>query len=159
MPRNDARAEHTRGRVAIGSHVLHHVQVTEPTAFERLGGEAALTRLIDDFVGRVMGDLMIGFLFARVDRARLARLEYEHAAVHLGAPIAYTGRSLRAAHAPHRIMGGHFARRRELLRQTLVAHAVPEDVAAGWLAHVDSLRAEITPDVGSECAGSARERE
>lgn len=128
------------------------------TAFERIGGEPALRRIIDDFVARTTSDAMIGFLFARVDHARLARFEYEHAAEHLGAGIAYGGRSLRAAHGPHRIFGGHFARRREILRQTLVAHGVPADVIAGWLAHVDALRAEITPDAGSECAGSARER-
>ena len=136
----------------------HHVQVTS-SAFERLGGEPVLHAIIDDFVDRVTRDLMIGFFFSRIDRARLARLEYEHAAAHLGGDVVYSGRPLRSAHASHRIMGGHFARRREILRQTLVAHHVPDDVASEWLAHVDSLRSEITPDVGSECAGSARERE
>ena len=133
--------------------------MSEESAFERVGGEAVLRAIIDDFVGRVTSDVMIGFFFARIDRARLAELEYEHAAQHLGADVAYSGRPLRTAHAAHRIMGGHFARRREILRQTLVSHAVPESIAAAWLAHVDSLRAEITPDVGSECGGSARERE
>ena len=129
------------------------------TDFEQLGGEPALRAIIDDFVARTTNDVMIGFLFARVDRKRLAQLEYEHAAEHLGAGVAYTGRPLRNAHAAHRIMGGHFARRRELLRQTLVAHHANDEVITRWLAHVDSLRAEITPDATSECAGSARERE
>jgi hemoglobin len=129
----------------------------ERSAFERIGGEAALRAIIDDFVARTTSDVMIGFFFARVDHTRLARLEYEHAAEHLGGGVVYTGRALRPAHATHRIMGGHFARRRELLRQTLVAHRVPDDVVAAWLAHVDALRPEITPDVGSECAGSKRE--
>ena len=136
----------------------HHVGVTERTAFERLGGEPTLRRIIDDFVARTTSDVMIGFFFARVDRARLAQREYEHAAEHLGGGVVYGGRPLRAAHAAHRIFGGHFARRRELLRQTLVAHGAPDDVIGEWLAHVDSLRSEITPDAASECAGSARER-
>jgi len=163
--------------------MAHHVRVTS-SAFERLGGEPVLRAIIDDFVDRVTSDVMIGFFFARVDRARLTRLEYEHAAAHLGGDVVYSGRPLRSAHASHRIMGGHFARRREILRQTLVAHQAPDDVASEWLAHIDSLRgeitagvvresgpdtiesaasggtpAEITPDVGSECAASARERE
>lgn len=133
--------------------------MSEPSAFVRLGGEPALRRIIDDFVGRVTSDLMIGFFFAKVDRARLREMEYQHAAEHLGAGTAYGGRPMRTAHAAHRIMGGHFARRRELLRQTLVAHGVPDDVREAWLAHVDALRSEITPDAGSECAGSARERD
>ena len=119
--------------------------------FDDIGGEPALRAILEDFVGRVTGDVMIGFLFARVDRARLVRLEIEHAAEHLGGPIRYTGRPLSAAHAAHRIQGGHFARRKELLRQTLVAHGVSESVRDAWLGHVESLRAEITRDVGSEC--------
>ena len=63
----------------------------------------------------------------------------------------YQGRALRDAHAAHRIFGGQFDRRRELLRQVLVAHEVPEDVRTAWLAHVESLRAEITTDASGAC--------
>lgn len=118
--------------------------------FDRVG-EARLRAVLTDFVSRVRDDVMIGFLFARVDPARLTELEIQHAAAHLGGPDRYEGRPLREAHARHRILGGQFARRREILRQTLVAHAVPPDVIERWLAHVDSLRAEITVDAGSEC--------
>lgn len=130
----------------------------EPSSFERVGGEAGLRAIIDDFVQRTTTDVMIGFFFARVSRERLAEMEYQHAAEHLGAGTSYGGRTMRQAHGAHRIMGGHFARRREILRQTLVAHGVPDDVREAWLVHVDGLRGEITPDPGSECAGSARER-
>ena len=117
-------------------------------AYERVGA-ARLDAVIADFVGRMMRDPMIGFFFARVDRARLERLEREHAAVFLGAPgVDYTGRPLRAAHGPHRIFGGQFDRRKHVLRQVLAAHEVPEDIAAAWLAHVESLRAEVT---GGDC--------
>ncbi|AKF10572.1 hypothetical protein DB32_007721 [Sandaracinus amylolyticus] len=120
--------------------------------FEAIGGERALRAIIDDFVARMTSDAMIGFFFAKVDRARLAEKEYEHAADFLGAPdVRYTGRPLRAAHGPHRIFGGQFARRKEILRQVLIAHRVPEDVQRAWLEHVESLRAEVTSDPGSEC--------
>jgi hemoglobin len=122
------------------------------TPFEALGGEPALRAIVADFVGRMTRDPMIGFFFARVDVARLEEKEYEHAAELLGAPgVTYTGRPLRAAHGPHRIFGGQFARRKELLRQVLVAHGVPEEVRERWLAHVESLRGEVTRDPGSEC--------
>jgi hemoglobin len=129
------------------------------TRFESLGGEPALRAIIRDFVGRMTTDPMIGFFFARVDRARLEQMEFEHAAEFLGAPgIRYSGRPLRQAHAAHRIFGGHFARRKEILRQVLVKHGVPDAIRRAWLDHVESLRGEITPDAGSECAGSAVER-
>jgi hemoglobin len=119
--------------------------------FERIGGEPALRAIVHDFVERMTRDAMIGFFFARVDLTRLEAMEYEHAAEHLGAPVTYSGKPLRAAHSPHRIFGGQFARRKEILRQVLVAHGVPADVQQAWLDHVESLRAEITKDPGSQC--------
>ena len=127
--------------------------VTEPpetSDFDRVG-EPRLRATIADFVARVAADTMIGFLFARVDLVRRAELEYQHAAEHLGGPVRYEGRPLRQVHAPHRIFGGQFARRREILRQTLDRHGVAPVVAERWLAHVDSLRAQITTDAASEC--------
>ncbi|MDQ3031239.1 MAG: group 1 truncated hemoglobin [Myxococcota bacterium] len=121
------------------------------SSFEVIGGEPALRAIVRDFVGKMTSDPMIGFFFEKVDRARLEEKEYEHAAAHLGADVTYTGKPLRAAHGPHRIFGGQFARRKEILRQVLVAHGVPEDVRQGWLDHVESLRGEITTDPGSQC--------
>lgn len=119
--------------------------------YERLGGEPVLRAIIDDFVDRVFGDMMIGFFFRNASRARVKEFEFQHAAEHLGAGIPYAGRPLRVAHAAHRIMGGQFARRKELLRKTLVDHHVAQDIADGWLAHVESLRAEVTSDPQGRC--------
>jgi hemoglobin len=130
------------------------------TDFERIGGEPALRAVIDDFVDRCFDDLMIGFFFARADRGRVKRFEYEHAAEHLGAGARYGGRPLHVAHGAHRIMGGQFDRRRTILHEVLDAHGVPEDVRDRWLAHQDALRAEITGDPRGRCdpsgAGGSR---
>jgi hemoglobin len=122
-----------------------------PTYFEQLGGQFALLAIIDDFVERVCADTMIGFFFSKIDRARLKRLEYEHAASFLGADIAYTGRALEDAHRRHPILGGHFARRRQILKQTLERHGVPAPILEAWLAHQDGLRAQITRDEITQC--------
>lgn len=121
------------------------------TDFERIGGEAALRAIIDEFVDRVMDDIMIGFHFRNVNRDRLREMEYQHAAQHLGGPVRYEGRSMRAAHGKHRIMGGQFERRKKILVDVLEKHGVPEDVRARWIAHIESLRADVTADPGSEC--------
>ena len=123
------------------------------SSFEQLGGEPKLRAIIDDFVDRCFDDTMIGFLFARADRNRIKRFEYEHAANHLGAPIDYSGRPLDQAHGPHRIFGGQFARRRQILIETLRDHGVPQAVSDAWIAHQDSLRALITKDRDSNCRG------
>ncbi|HXS16530.1 MAG TPA: group 1 truncated hemoglobin, partial [Polyangiaceae bacterium] len=107
----------------------------ETTPFERLGGRLGIEPIISDFVDRVVGDIMIGFFFKKVPIDRLKQLELEYACEHLGAHLMYTGRPLKSAHGPHRIMGGQFNRRLRILEQTLRDHAVPEDILEHWLAH------------------------
>jgi hemoglobin len=129
--------------------------------FDEIGGEPALRAIIGDFVDRVFADTMIGFLFARANKERIKRFEYEHAAAFLGGG-AYTGRDLAEAHKRHPIMGGHFGRRRQILKLTLEKHAVPAHIREAWLAHQDALRAEVTADDVTQCnheAASERARE
>jgi len=121
--------------------------------FEQLGGEPMLRAIVDDFVDRCFDDMMIGFLFTRAERSRIKRFEYEHAAKHLGAPVEYSGRALDEAHRPHRIFGGQFDRRRQILIETLCDHHAPDDVVDAWISHQDSLRALITKDRDSNCQG------
>ena len=121
------------------------------TLYERMGGEPALRAVINDFVDRVFDDMMIGYLFVNADRARVKELEFQHASEFLGGPHEYEGRSLRAAHARHRIMGGQFARRLQLLRNVFAAHSVPEDVQAAFLAHNEALRDQITAQELGTC--------
>lgn len=125
------------------------------TLYERVGGETALRAIIDDFVERVYADMMIGFFFARVNKARLKELEYQLAAAFLGGPVKYRGRPLDQAHGPHPIMGGQFARRKQLLKETLEAHQAPAAVVNAWLEHTEGLRPLITQDAGSDCDPAA----
>jgi hemoglobin len=119
--------------------------------FEKLGGESRLRAIVNAFIDRVFEDRMIGFFFRNVDRARLKEMEYQLAASFLGADIKYTGKPLGKAHVNHPIMGGHFARRRQILKETLEAYQVAEEIKAAWLNHTDSLRPLITPEAGSDC--------
>ncbi len=124
------------------------------TPFEKIGGDA-LRVVIADFYKRVFSDVMIGFMFQGKDRAHLVEREWELVAALLGAPgVKYTGMPMRTAHAKHTIFGGHFERRMQILREVFRDHAVDAEVARTWLAHAESLRAQITRDRGSECATS-----
>jgi hemoglobin len=125
-------------------------EAREPTPFDRLGGDR-LREVITDFYRRVFDDVMIGFMFAGKDRARLIEKEWEMAARMLGGDVRYTGRAMPAAHARVPITGGHFDRRTQILRDTLAAHQVPRDIQDVWLGHVEALRAQLTADKGSDC--------
>lgn len=115
-------------------------------------GAARLREVIADFYRRVYADVMIGFMFQRVDRATIVQREWELVAALLGAPdVTYSGRPMRAAHAQHTIFGGQFERRMQILRETLRDFAVDPAVQQAWVDHALSLRRQITRDAGSEC--------
>lgn len=120
------------------------------TAFERIGGDA-LREILADFYDRVLADPMIGFLFSQSDRDRLIQKEWELSARMLGGDVRYTGRPMREAHAGSPILGGHFARRQKLLRDTLEDHGVAVDIVEAWLGHNEALRPQVTADQGSGC--------
>jgi hemoglobin len=127
--------------------------------FEKIGGESRLRLIISAFIDRVFEDRMIGFFFRNADRQRIKELEYQLAAEFLGAGIEYQGRPLGKVHANHPIMGGHFARRRQIFKETLEFYQVDGSIKAALLNHTDSLRPLITPEAGSNCDPlAARER-
>jgi hemoglobin len=119
--------------------------------FDELGGEAKVRAIVESFMDRVFADRMIGFFFRNADKNRIQAMEYELAAEFLGGPVRYRGKALATVHAKHPIMGGHFARRRQLLKETLDSYGVPDHIKQSWLEHTDSLRPLITAQSGSTC--------
>jgi len=122
----------------------------DSTLFDAIGPDK-LRAVVTDFYSRIFGDVMIGFLFQGKDRQKLIDREYEFSASFLGGDVKYTGRSMREAHAKSPIFGGHFERRLQILRETLRDHDVDPRVQQAWIDHQLALRAQITPDKGSEC--------
>jgi len=117
----------------------------------RAGGPEKLRALLEDFYDRVFADAMIGFFFQGKDKARLVEKELELALGFLGADVPYTGRPIREAHAAHRIMGGQFGRRLQILKETMADHGLPEDVQRAWVEHTEALRSLVTRDAAGEC--------
>lgn len=129
------------------------------TPFEQIGGEVKLRAVIDLFIDRVFADRMIGFFFRSSDKARIKEMEYQLAANFLGAKVDYCGGPLDQVHRKFPIMGGHFARRRQILKETIEAHSIPDYIKELWLDHTDALRPLITPESDGGCDPmAARER-
>jgi len=110
-----------------------------------------LREVIDAFVEKVVTDPMIGFFFQSISIETLKQREFELAATWMGHPVRYTGRPLKAAHSQHPINGGHFDRRRTILREILESFDVSPSLQSDWLAHTDALRAQITGDGKGVC--------
>ncbi len=119
--------------------------------YDELGGEDKLRQIIDTFIDRVFEDRMIGFFFRHADKGRIKEMEFQLTAGFLGADIQYQGRPLQEAHARHPIMGGQFARRLQILKETLESFEVPKHIRDAWIEHNESLRPLITRDAGSDC--------
>lgn len=108
--------------------------------FEEIGGEAGLRRVLQTLYDRLFDDVMVGFLFAGKDKAKLIEHQLWFTARFLGGPSRYEGRSLPDAHAALPILPGHFDRRHHLLREALEEHNVPAAVRDEWLRVDQSLR-------------------
>lgn len=81
--------------------------------YKRLGSNAGITKVINDFVGNVVGDTVINRFFAttaksqeRVDRLKMNLVNQVAQAV--GGPEKYTGFSMKAAHVGMGIKDVHF---------------------------------------------------
>jgi len=115
--------------------------------------EALLREILEDFYDRVFADRMIGFYFQGRSKERLVEKELELTRSILGESIKYTGKPMKEAHFPLRIMGGHFDRRNQILKETIEDHNLCETAARRWLEHARGLRNQITRDGAGECVG------
>lgn len=94
--------------------------------YERLGGEGAIAALVDAFYERVLADPLLSPFFAGIEEGRLRRMQREFFAAALGGPIGYSGRPLRAIHAPLGIRTRHLARFLDHLTATLADREISE---------------------------------
>ena len=80
--------------------------------YDRLGGGAAITAVVDDFVARCAGDTEINSKFARTDVPRLKAMLVEQVSMASGGPVAYTGRSMDETHRGMQVDGRRVRRPR-----------------------------------------------
>src|SRR5574337_668615 len=66
--------------------------------YQEIGGDPALTAIVDDFYKRVLADKRLAGYFRNSDMSRLKRKQAEFFAAALGGPKPYTGLSMADAH-------------------------------------------------------------
>src|SRR5438552_17833306 len=67
----------------------------QKSLYDRLGGQPAVTAVVDDFVGNVAADNRINGFFARTDIPRLKKNLVDQICQGTGGPCMYTGRDMR----------------------------------------------------------------
>jgi hemoglobin len=111
----------TQWACAIGLLALTGCAAFETTPsgslYDRLGGRAAITAVVDEFVAKVAADNRINGRFATTDIPKLKRHLVDQVCAASGGPCVYTGRDMKTTHAGMRLTNADF----DALVQDLVA--------------------------------------
>ncbi len=115
----------------------------QKTLYERLGGEAAIKAVVDDFVANVGADTRINQYFANADLDRLKGHLVNQIGQASGGPQQYTGRDMKTAHAGMGIDEPAFNALVEDLVKALDKFSVPEQEKSELLAVLGPMKGDI----------------
>ena len=83
-------------------------QETTKTLYDRLGGKAAITAVVDQFVTNVADDKRINARFSTTDIPRLKKNLVDQVCMASGGPCTYSGRDMTTTHAGMKITAADF---------------------------------------------------
>jgi hemoglobin len=84
------------------------VKSQEKSLYDRLGGKAAITAVVDQFVSNVAADTRVNAMFANVDIPHFKQCLVDQICEATGGPCKYTCRSMKDAHAGLGCTTGNF---------------------------------------------------
>ena len=120
-----------------------HAQPTNDALYQDLGGQAGLTRLVDDFDARLLADARMKPFFQDTDHAHFRKQLLDQFCEVSGGPCRLVGPSMKTAHAGFDITKGHFNALVEVLQQSMDAQAIPFTVQNRLLARLAPMHREI----------------
>src|SRR5262249_4595535 len=158
--KNAARLPGTKERAFVLRQALDRVRrglrgdtagaklpATGNTLWDRLGGEANVTKVVDDFVAAAAADPKVNFTrggkVKDVDVPRLKKLLVEQISDATGGPLKYTGRGMKEVHAGMGITDAEFDALAGHLKAALDKNGAKPEDAAAVLKVVESTRAQI----------------
>jgi len=115
----------------------------QKTLYERLGGEAAIKAVVDEFVANVGADTRINQYFANANLDRLKGHLVNQIGQASGGPQQYTGRDMKTAHAGMGIDEPAFNALVEDLVKALDKFSVPEQEKSELLAVLGPMKGDI----------------
>jgi hemoglobin len=113
------------------------------TDYDRIGGGAAVSIVVDRFYQRVLDDPQLAPFFRDTDIAKLKRHQVLLISQVLGGPANYDGRDLRQAHAGLQITREDFARVVDHLVASLREAGVGEDVIGRLGAELGGVERDV----------------
>jgi hemoglobin len=129
------------------------------TAYDRIGGEPAVSGVVEQFFELVLADLQLRSFFVidpgqgiAEERADLGEIRHHFStliATMLGAQVRYEGRNLAEAHRHLGITAADYDRMGDLFLETLRFNDVPEDIVCVVAEKVAALKPLIVEIVRS----------
>lgn len=114
--------------------------------YDRIGGQEAITAVVDDFYERVLADEDLRVFFAGANMNKLKGRQVEFFAGALGGPDVYDGLSMRDAHRGRGIGQANFDRVAELLSDSLHDAGVPDETVQEILGAIAPLASDIVAE-------------
>ena len=154
--------------LVLGAAAAAPAMAQEKSLYERLGGESAITAVVDDFTSRAAADPKVNFLrggkYATIDVPKFKKHLVNLVASVTGGPQKYTGRDMKTLHKGMGISDQEFDALAADLVASLDKFKVPAKEKGELLKIVGSTRADIVevknekPDRKSTKPGKKRGR-
>jgi hemoglobin len=113
------------------------------TLYQQIGGQDALSAVVDDFYDRVLADAELAVFFKGTNKSRLKGMQVEFFSAALGGPDEYRGRSMKEVHRGRGIARHHFDLVAKYLTESLLAAGVPKETAQTVIGAI----APLSPDI------------
>lgn len=120
-----------------------HLTEGPPDLRTRLGGEAVLGAIVDNFYLRVTGDALVAPVFARVDLPALRLHQQQFLNTVIDAPTEPTAAHLRTAHQDLQITPRQFAALVQHLQAALRDAGVPDAVMTELIQTVEQYADDV----------------
>lgn len=111
--------------------------------YDRLGGQAAIVAVVDEFVARVAADTRVNLRFSNTDIPRLKSLLVEFVCMATGGPCKYSGQDMETSHAGMEVADEEFTAVVEALSGALDKFKVPAKEKGALLGALGALKARI----------------
>ena len=111
--------------------------------YDRLGGQDAITAVVDDVVANIAADARINVFFANADIPNLKQKLVEQICAATGGPCTYTGKNMREAHAGMGVKEEHFNAMVEDLVKSLDKFQVKDPERTELLTALGGMKSDI----------------
>jgi hemoglobin len=115
----------------------------EDSIYQQIGGKAAIDAAVEIFYKKVLADDRVKHFFEDVSMEKQKRKQKAFLSMAFGAPVPYTGKDLRKAHADLDLNDTHFNAIAEHLQATLVELKVPKEMIDRIMTVVGTTRDDV----------------